>query len=624
MADVMVDQVPSSQRLVPGSVNIPLATWPAAVEFDDKAVDVIAISSRIIDSFNQALENKDYKAVAGLFTENSYWRDQLALTWDLRTAKGPDAIQNLLEKGHHLAKVDIDDSPGHGPQVAGLRPDNSVRGILFFTNVTTKLGSGRGTVRLVQESGSWKIWTMSTAMFELKGHEESVGPRRVLGVQHGVETGRKNWLDRRRAEVNFENAEPDVLVIGCGQGGLSVSARLKMLNIPTLTIDRSDDVGDAWRNRYHQLVLHDPIWYDHMPYIKFPDFWPVFTPKDKLADFLKSYAELLELNVWTKTELESSAWDEGKRQWTVVLKRRLADGSTQTRTLHPKHIVQATGISGKRNLPRFKGQENFKGDILCHSSDFRGAKNDGSGRKAVIVGSCNSAMDIAQDYYENGYDVTMIQRSSTTVVGVKTILEVTMEPLYCEGSPPTEDADLLFMGSPHEVLKSIHADLAKVIETHDKEILDGLSKVGFETDKGFMGTGLFYKYMQRGGGYYINVGTAKLIMDGKIKIKHGCGVDEILADGVRLEDGTVLGADEIICATGYQNMRTATEAIFGAEVADKVGVVWGFDDEAETRVLWRRSGQPGLWLHGGNLAQARYHSRLLALQIKGQLEGLAP
>ncbi|KAI3330819.1 hypothetical protein F4824DRAFT_491938 [Ustulina deusta] len=619
----MVDQVPSSERVVPGSINVSIAPWPATGNIDEEVTDAIAISSKIIDSFNQSLQKQDYTAIADLFVSDGYWRDYLGLTWDLRTAKGREKIIKLLQEGHHLVKVDIDHSPpSNGPKVANLRYDGSVRGIQFVTTVTTQLGSGQGVVRLIQESGEWKIWLFFTTMTKLRDHEEAVGSNRARGVLHGAQAGRKNWLERRQAESNFENSEPDVLIIGAGQAGLSVHSRLKMLNVPTLTIDRTDEIGDAWRNRYHQLVLHDPIWYDHMPYIKFPEFWPVFTPKDKMADFLKSYAHMLELNVWTKTELESSAWDDNKKQWSVVVKRKNSDGSSEMRTLHPKHIIQATGHSGKKNYPRFKGMENFKGDVLCHSSEFRGARKNAGGRKAVVIGSCNSALDIAQDYHENGYDVTIVQRSSTAVMSVKSVLMYLLGPLYYEGGPPVEHADLLAWCTPQEVNKAIHSDINRLQEAEDRETLDALNKAGFKTDRGPMNCGLWYKYLQRGGGYYIDVGTSQLIIDGKVKVKHGHNVDEILPNGIRLDDGTELEADEIICATGYQNMRTVTEAIFGADVGNKVGNVWGFDEEGESRIMWRRSGFPGLWLHGGNLAMCRYFSRIVALQIKAQLEGL--
>lgn len=391
------------------------------------------------------------------------------------------------------------------------------------------------------------------------------------------------------------------------------------------------------------LTWHVNSWYDHLPYIKFPPHWPIFTPKDKIAKFLNSYAEMLELNVWNSTNLKYSSWDEKKKRWDVVLQRKKKDGVVDVRMIHPYHIIQATGHSGKRNYPQFKGMETFEGDVLCHSSEFKGAKKNGRGKKAVVIGACNSAMDISQDFFENGYDVTIIQRSSTTVMSSKAILNLLCAPLYAEDGPPVEVADLLTWSKPSELYKAINVDITKLEAEMDKDILAGLNKAGFKTDLGPMNggqskipklrkatrheaylkiyLGLWVKYLQRGGGYYIDVGTSQLIIDGKIKVKHGVGISEILPRGVKLDDGTELEADEIVCATGYQNMKTATEAIFGEEVASKIGNAWGYDEEGETKTMWR-SSHPGLWLHGGNLAICRYFSQLLAVQIKARLEGL--
>ncbi|OTB06022.1 hypothetical protein M426DRAFT_56120 [Hypoxylon sp. CI-4A] len=617
------DAIPSSQRVVPGSVDIPLAPWPVTTK--DETADVPGVASKLIESFNESLSKKDHKAIGDLFIQDSYWRDHLALTWDFRTLKGKDKITSSLDSGHSLTKLEItSDYPAknNGPEVLPFRDDGSVTGIQFFIRTTTIYGQGPGLARLVHENGQWKIWTLYTTLNELKDHPEPLGHLRAKGVQHGANAGRKNWLDRRQAEINFENGDPDVLIIGCGQAGLTVQARLKMLNVPTLSIDVNDNVGDNWRKRYHQLVLHDPVWYDHLPYIPFPEFWPVFTPKDKLADFLQSYAEMLELNVWNNTSLEYSKWDDKKKQWDVVLRRAKKDGTVEVRVMHPKHVVQATGHSGKKNYPNFKGQETFQGDVLCHSSDFRGAKKDGKGKKAVVVGACNSAMDISQDFYENGYDVTILQRSSTNVISSKAALEVLLARTYNQDGPPTEVADLLTWGGPAEVAKAFNVDVNELQQTVDKDLLAGLNKAGFKTDRGPMNAGFWAKYVQRGGGYYIDVGTSQLIIDGKIKVKHGVGIAEVAPHGLKLEDGTELEADEVVCATGYQNMRTATEVIFGEEVASKVQNVWGYDEDGELRVVWRQSGHPGLWLAGGNLAVCRYYSRLIAVQIKAQLEGL--
>ena len=361
-----------------------------------------------------------------------------------------------------------------------------------------------------------------------------------------------------------------------------------------------------------------------MPYIPFPETWPIFSPKDKLADWFESYAELLELNVWMKTTVSSASWDDSKRQWTVSLSRTRADtGEIQQRTLHPRHIIQATGHSGEMRMPEIKGMDIFAGN-LCHSSQFKGASESDSQvkKRAIVVGCCNSGHDIAQDFYEHGYDVTMVQRSSTFVVSSDCILNVMLAGLYEENGPAVDDADISFISVPSPVLKRLHQDAMKEIYRRDKDTIQGLERAGFHVDQGPDESGFFMKYFQRGGGYYIDVGCSQLIIDGKIKIKQGQEISEVKAHSLAFKDGTELPADEIIFATGYENMRGTARKIFGNVLAERVRDVWGFDDEGEMRTIWRRSGHPGFWFFGGNLALCRYFSRMLALQIKAMEEGI--
>lgn len=399
-----------------------------------------------------------------------------------------------------------------------------------------------------------------------------------------------------------------------------------MLGVQALIVDQEERIGDNWRSRYHQLVLHDPVWFDHLPYVHFPPNWPIFTPKDKLGDFFESYVKMLELNVWVNTTVAESSWDEKAKQWAISLQRQL-DGTSETRTVKPRHVIQATGHSGKKSFPsHIRGISQFAGDRLCHSAEFPGASasRQGARKRAVVVGSCNSGHDIAQDYFEKGYDVTMVQRSSTCVVSSDAILKVGLAGLYEEGGPPVEDADMVLHGFPMPVFKGVQFGLNALENKFDGEVLEGLAKAGFKCDAGPDDAGLMIKYFQRGGGYYINVGTSQLIVDGKIKIKQGQEIDEVLPHGIRFQDGSELPTDEIIFATGYQNMRSQARLIFGDAVADRVGDVWGFDEEGEMRAIWRKSGHPGFWFMGGNLALCRYYSRLLALQIKAVELGINP
>ncbi|KAH6984177.1 hypothetical protein BKA56DRAFT_613944 [Ilyonectria sp. MPI-CAGE-AT-0026] len=355
------------------------------------------------------------------------------------------------------------------------------------------------------------------------------------------------------------HSDPEVLILGAGQAGLTIAARLKALGIDSLMVNKNDRVGDNWRNRYHQLVLHDPVWYDHLPYIRFPPQWPIFTPKDKLADFFTLYATLLELNVWMKSEITSSKWDAGERRWSVTVKRRTEGGVEETRMFRPRHIVQATGHSGKMHLPDLNGIEDFKGHLIYLA--------------LVLFPQRLLLKSDLKAFTEKMAWTSIMQISSST-------------------------------------------------GRHDVELLKRLIKAGFKLDSSPDNAGFFIKYFERGGGYYIDVGASRLIIDGKIKIKQGQEVDRVLPNGLRFADSSELEADEIVLATGYQNMRTQTRIIFGDEVADAVGDIWGFNEEGEMRMIWQRTGHPGFWFHGGNLVLCRYFSKFLALQIKGLEEGV--
>ncbi|PHH85313.1 hypothetical protein CDD83_613 [Cordyceps sp. RAO-2017] len=630
MATAAMEVPPPAAQRSHEWVNVPIAEIPSSAPAD--SADARAGATGVLDALNRALSQRDYAAVSQLFIKGGFWRDHLCLSWEFRAAQGRDKILDFLQScarsrdGFRLKKLSLDTSiaPSRQPQLAPFDVEGKSRGIQAIFLVDTTIGSGQGVMRLVMDGGQWRIFTLYTTLCELKGHGENTFHRRPRGVDSTVTPDRDDWATIRKRQTDFEDGtEPAVIVVGAGQAGLSIAARLKSLGVRVLIIDRNERVGDSWRKRYRHLVLHDVVWYDHMPYLSFPPQWPVFAPKDKLANFLESYADILELDVWTQAELQKSEWDDKTGAWTVVISRKTKDGSSQTRTFHPRHIIQATGHSGLKKHPAFAGADGFKGDRLCHSSEFPGApEKGGSGKKAVVIGSCNSAHDIAQDYLENGYEVTMVQRSGTYVVSTSSILDIAFKGLYDQDGPPVEDADLLAESLPGSVLKAVHAQVTALQRENDKETLSGLAKAGFKAHSGPDGAGIFFQYLQYGGGYYIDVGGCRLIADGKIKVKQGQEVEQILPHGVRLADGSELPADEIVLATGYQTMESQTRHLFGDKVADRVHGVFGFNDEGEIRTVWQQSGHPGFWYHGGNLAFCRFYSRLLALQIKGLEEGL--
>ena len=574
--------------------------------------------ARFLTRLDAALTHRDTHAAAALFTTDCYWRDLLALTWNIKTIEGRDGIASMLD-----AVLPATSPTGWRADDQATVADGIVTGWFTFE---TETGRGRGHLRL--RNGF--CWTILTMMTELKGYEEKRGRTREHGAAHGIRPDHRSWLERRQHEDGTLGIteQPYVLIIGGGQGGLGLGARLRRLGVPTIIADAHPRPGDQWRSRYKSLCLHDPVWYDHMPYLPFPEHWPIYCPKDKIGDWLEMYAKIMELNCWNSTRCIAARYDEQAAEWIVELDR----GGTPI-TVRPKHLVLATGLSGLPNVPDIAGNETFEG-VQHHSSQHRGGEAY-AGKKCVVIGSNNSAHDICADLWEHGADVTMIQRSSTLIARAETLFELTTSTLYSEpaleAGIDTQKADIVSASVPYRLMGEFQRPAYQQMRERDEAFYDRLRAAGFLLDFGEDETGLFMKYVRRGSGYYIDVGASDLIADGKIKLKSNVDIIEIRPQGVALSDGTELPADLIVYATGYGPMNGWAAQLISQDVADRVGKCWGYGSgtikdpgpfEGELRNMWKPTHQAALWFHGGNLAQSRHYSLFLALQLKARMEGI--
>ena len=576
-----------------------------------------------LEDFGRALTAADADAVAALFVEDCFWRDLVAFTWNLTTAEGRAEVRDLVAAT--AARV----APTGWRVTEGEEPAGADGVTEAWIEFETAVGRGKGQLRLRDTDDGPLAWTLLTTVYELRGHEEPRGAARPMGAEHGANRGRTTWSEQREHEASElgTSEQPYVLVVGGGQGGIALSARLRQLGVPTIVIDKRARPGDQWRSRYKSLCLHDPVWYDHLPYLKFPDTWPVFAPKDKIADWLESYTKIMELNYWTNTEAKSAHFDDATQQWTVTVER---DG--QPVVLRPTQLVLATGMSGKPNLPDFPGMDVFRGDQ--HHSSAHPGPDAYAGKRCVVVGSNNSAFDICGALWEVGADVTMVQRSSTHIVKSDSLMDIGLGALYSEqavqSGMTTEKADLVFASLPYRIMHQFQIPLYEQMAERDKDFYERLEASGFDHDWGDDGSGLFMKYLRRGSGYYIDVGAADLVADGEVKLVKG-QVDHLTEHTVVLADGTELDADLVVYATGYGSMNGWAADLISQEVADTVGKCWGLGSdttkdpgpwEGEQRNMWKPTQQPGLWFHGGNLHQSRHYSLYLALQLKARHVGL--
>ena len=571
-----------------------------------------------IDDFNRFIADPPDHQNNGknLFLVDSFWRDALGLTWQLNTYVGNENIittmrQNLAKSGLRDLKLDYEASL---PQWVNRAGTDAIEAFIKFE---TKHANGRGIVRLCEATEqvdtdaagpTWRAWTFFTAIDSLKGHEEQTGRNRPTGSSYSRDFRGPNWLDKRIVAQQYDDRDPAVLVVGGGQAGLSIAARLTQLGIDTLIVDKNSRIGDNWRNRYHALTLHNQLHVNHLPYVPFPPTWPTYIPKDMLALWFESYAAIMELNFWTDTEVTSGRYNEASKLWDITL--TLKDGST--RHMAPRHVVLATGVSGIANLPEIPTLDKFDGPVV-HSSRYHDG-DDWAGKNALVIGCGNSGHDISQDLYSSGATVTMVQRSPSLVVNIEPSAQFPYR-LYDEDRT-TDECDFITTSMPLPLVKKAHQHFTKQSKDADKPLLDKLRTVGFQLDFGEDDTGWQFKYLTRGGGYYFNVGASDLIAEEKIKLIQNASIDTFTADGLTLKDGEKIPADVVILATGYKPQEHLVAKLFGQEIADRVGPIWGYGDGLELRNMYRPTGQPGLWMIAGSFAQCRINSKYLALQIK--------
>lgn len=576
-----------------------------------------AKASAWLGSFSDRLQQGDVSGTLDLFADDCYWRDFLAFTWNIKTMEGKAAIAAMLEATLAATKPS-------GWQVTSASGTGTEPLEAWFT-FSTATGTGSGIFTL--EGG--KCRTILTTLQSLDGHEEPLGFNRAMGVRHGADRNRKTWTERRAEEeaAFASGTDPYCLIIGGGQGGIMLGARLKQLGVPTVIVERNAKAGDSWRTRYRSLVLHDPVWYDHLPYLPFPANWPVFTPKDKMGDWLEMYVKVMELTYWGGTECVSARFDDAEKRWTVELVR---DGKTIT--LRPAQLVFATGAYGPPKMIELPGAADFGGEII-HSSQYSdGAKY--TGRKVAVIGGASSAHDVCVDLWEAGAEVTMVQRSPTTVVRSETLTELAFD-IYSEQAVAdgidVDKADMIAAATPFALQPAKQKALYDRIRARDAEFYRKLEATGFLLDFGPDETGLMMKAYRTGSGYYVDVGASQLIIDGEIGIKPGVEIETLTPTGIRFADGSHIEVDAIILSTGFQSMHEVVAQIVSRQVADAIGTCWGLGSgtrndpgpwHGELRNMYKPVAQENLWFQGGNLALQRFFSKFVAMQIKARMEGI--
>lgn len=226
--------------------RIPLLDKPLPAD-----LDVDGIAHEWFSQFVPLVQSGDAARIVDLLVDDSFWRDVLAITWDFRTFRGLTDIKQFLD--HRLQVASLTNLKLENPSLVQFPPAIGwIQGIFSFE--VGGFGLGSGVFRLIPTpDGRWRAYTIYTSLSGLKDYPEKGGKLRNPLPNHG------RWLEQREREVEFVDSEPYVVVVGGGQGGLIVAARLKHLDVPTLVLEQHDRIGDIWRKRYDTLCLHDPV-----------------------------------------------------------------------------------------------------------------------------------------------------------------------------------------------------------------------------------------------------------------------------------------------------------------------------------------------------------------------------
>ncbi|KAI9146866.1 putative flavin-binding monooxygenase protein [Paramyrothecium foliicola] len=529
-----------------------------------------------LSKLSASIVGGSFQSLTDLFLEDCWWRDFISMNWDFTSKHGIKDVRTYLATATNtLAHIEPVQSGGLKAVLLDLAGMIWIQGAFTFAN---QYGSGRGMVKLLNTGETeWKAWIVFTQLEKLN-FQHDLEKQKALNPAMAA---RKPAASTNGDGNQHEEHDLQVLVIGAGQAGLSLGARLRSMGIRTLLVDKNARFGDSWRARYKTVTLNTPTYSDHPPFMKLPENWPRWLPRDKVADFWEHYGQMMGVDCLFKTTVTNVKYDDSEKRYSVYLQQ-----GGQATALEPRHVVLATGVfSGEPVLPHFPGQDKFAGQMY-HSSKHVAADEipDINTKRVVIVGAGTSAHDIAQDFVNSGANsVSIIQRSPIFYLSSKASETVQLALWNMEGIS-TEEADLAGNAIPLAVIRTMSIGMSHTMTEIDNIMIEGLQKAGLALRTGQDGYGLADYQLIKGGHFYLDQGASAMIVDGRIKVYH-CegGISDVEPHAVKLADGTRLDADIIVLATGYHNSMRTVEQLMGHDVATKMSPHFGMLDAENER-----------------------------------------
>lgn len=306
----------------------------------------------------------------------------------------------------------------------------------------------------------------------------------------------------------------EVMIVGAGPAGLAVGACLKRANIPSIILERNQQVGSAWHRHYDRLHLHTDKFHSSLPFVPFPKTDPRYPSRTQVINYLESYARMFQLDIRFGQCVTAAYQQDGR--WFV---------QTQDSSYNASNLVIAAGNTREPVVPTWRGQDLFQGEVL-HSSEYKNGEPF-RGQRVLVVGFGNSGGEIAIDLWERGAQPSIAVKSGVNVIQREML-----------GLP------FQFLAIP---LSKLPARLADLISAPVRRLAIGdISKYGLEQ----LPYGPITQARKHGSIPLIDVGTLQLIKEGHLKVYPG--ITEFKEDGVRFTDGREATFEAVILATGYR------------------------------------------------------------------------
>lgn len=202
----------------------------------------------------------------------------------------------------------------------------------------------------------------------------------------------------------------DAVIIGAGFGGMGAAVQLNRMGYDNLAIiDRVDDVGGTWHvNHYPGLAVDIPsttysYWFEPNPY------WSrLYAPGVELKRYAEHVADKYNLRRYMRfnTTVDGARWDEDSKHWVITL----AGGESLT----AQFLIAATGYLCQPRRPDIPGLDSFEGKVI-HAAEWDDSYSM-RGRRAAVIGTGSSAVQIIPEIAEETADLTVYQRTPIWVL----------------------------------------------------------------------------------------------------------------------------------------------------------------------------------------------------------------